>query len=264
MIIDFHTHTFPDKIAARTIEKLENCAHIKAFTDGTRDGLKASMEEAGVDLSIVLPVVTRPDQFESVNRFACKQNEQEEKLLSFGGIHPRTEHYREELREIKEMGLKGIKLHPDYQDVKIEEMCCKRIIDYATELGLIISVHAGVDIGLPDPVHCTPQGVKEVLKEVQPNKLVLAHYGGWKLWDEVEELLVGEDVFFDTAFTQGYISDEQFLRILANHGAEKILYATDSPWSGQRESIEYLSSLPIPKEQLDLIFYQNAQKLLGK
>mgnify|MGYP004452568245 CR=1 FL=1 len=51
MIIDFHTHIFPDAIAQRTIEKLEAAANIKAHSDGTLTGLKTSMQKAGVDMT---------------------------------------------------------------------------------------------------------------------------------------------------------------------------------------------------------------------
>ena len=49
MIIDFHTHTFPDKIAAAAIDKLQHASHSKAFTSGTVSGLQASMQRAGID-----------------------------------------------------------------------------------------------------------------------------------------------------------------------------------------------------------------------
>lgn len=267
MVIDFHTHIFPEKIAGRTIHKLEGLAGVKAFTDGTKDELLSSMEEAKIDLSVVLPVVTRPEQFSTVNSFAAELSEKYEGknpgLISFGGIHPKTLDYKRELRIIKELGLKGIKLHPDYQDTCFDDISYMRILDYATELGLITVVHAGVDIGYPDNVHCTPEMVKRVIDEVVPEKLVLAHYGGFKLWDSVEELLVNENVYFDNSFIYGYIEDETFLRILKKHGADKILFGTDSPWSGQKESVEKIESLPLTQEEKERILWKNAKELLG-
>ena len=243
MIVDFHTHIFPDKIAAKTIEKLENIASVKAFTDGREQSLTASMQAAGVDLSVVLPVITRPEQFDTVNEFAMQLNEkyqqQQTRLLSFGGIHPDTLDFRRELRIIKKLGLLGIKLHPDYQNTYFDDIKYMRILDYASELGLISVVH------------------------VQPENLVLAHYGSFDLWQGVEELLVGENVYFDTAYTFGFIEDSTFLRILKNHGADKILFATDSPWSGQKESLEHLRKLGLAKEEQEQILGKNAQRLLG-
>ena len=267
MVIDFHTHIFPEKIAARTIEKLEHIASVKAFTDGREESLLRSMEKAGVDVSIVLPVVTRPEQFDSINQFAAELNEkyrgQRRRLLSFGGLHPHTKDYRSRLRAVKELGLPGIKLHPDYQDTYMDDIRYMRILDYASELGLISVVHAGVDIGYPNHVRCTPERIRRVLDEVSPQKLVLAHYGSFSLWEEVEELLAGADVYLDTAYTFGFIEDEVFLRILKKHGAHKILFATDSPWSGQTESLSHLEKLPLRQGELEQILGRNAEKLLN-
>lgn len=269
MVIDFHTHIFPDKIASGVVEYLKDLAQIPAYTDGTAEDLLTSMEEGNVNISVVLPVVTAEKQFDTIIGFAEEVNrkyntsERTHRLLSFGGIHPDSSNYKEQLRLLAEYGFKGIKLHPDYQNCDFNDIRYKRIISEAATLGMTIATHAGVDVGYPSPVHCTPQMSLDVIKDVAPEKLVLAHYGAWKMWDEVEEYLVGENVYFDTAFTQGYIGEEQFLRILNNHGSDKILFATDSPWSGQKESLAWIRGMGIPQEQLEEILHGNAERLLG-
>ncbi len=263
MIIDFHTHIFPDKIAARTIEALEAKAGLTSSTDGTLNGLLASMEAAGVDMSVILPVVTKPSQFETVNTFAASVNEQYQgKLLSFGGIHPDTEDYKKELDRIKELGLKGIKIHPDYQGVMIDDVRYMNIIEYADALGLIILTHAGIDIGLPDPVHCPPDKMRKVIDKLHPQKMVVAHYGGWKQWEEVYEYLAGENLYLDTAFTFDYIEEDMFYKIMDKHGHDKILFATDCPWGYQKKDVESLIKLNLTGEVKEKIFYKNAEKLL--
>lgn len=263
MIIDFHTHIFPDKIAARSIEQLQIASGVTASTDGTLQGLLDSMDKNGVDLSVILPVVTKPLQFDSVNTFAAKVNElYNGKLISFGGIHPDSEDFKAELDRIKELGLPGIKIHPDYQGVMIDDKRYIDIIRYADELGLIVLVHAGIDIGLPQPVHCPPDKMKYVIDTIKPSKLVLAHMGGWKQWKEVYELLAGEDVFFDTSFTFDYIDEDMFLDLLHKHGCNKILFATDSPWSDSKYTADKINKLPITDEEKEAIMYRNACKLL--
>lgn len=264
MVIDFHTHIFPEKIAARTIALLEAKGGLKAATDGTLDGLLASMEASGVDLSVVLPVATKPSQFESIQAFAKSVNDRYAgKLISFGGIHPDTEDYKKEIDTICEMGLIGIKLHPDYQGVMIDDERYVRIIRYADEKGLIILTHAGVDIGMPEPVHCPPEKMRKVLDLVKPKKMVLAHYGGFKQWDAVYEYLAGENVWFDTAFIYDYISKEQFLRIYEKQDKSKILFATDSPWSDMAEGIGWIKSLGLSSSETENILSGNAKRLLG-
>lgn len=267
-IIDFHTHIFPDKVAAKAIPQMAAKAHSTPYVTGTVSDLKRSMQEANITCSVALPVLTSPSQFASIHRFALEQSAKDfshlnHDIISFGGMHPDSSNYKTELRELKSMGFLGIKLHPDYQGVNFDNIRYMRIIDYASELGFIIVTHAGIDIGLPNPVHCTPDSVLHVLQEVHPPKLVLAHTGGWKLWDEVEEKLVGRDVYFDTAFSIRFISSEQFMRIIRNHGVNRILFATDSPWDGQKESLDAIQNLDFSEQELSLILGQNAAQLLG-
>lgn len=261
MIIDFHTHIFPDKIAGRTLDYLSDIFGASPFADGTHTGLCDSMKKAGVDVSVSFPAVTKVSQVESINRFASAFTEGA--VISFGGIHPECENYKEILKEIKNLGLKGIKLHPDYQDTYFNDIRYKRIISYATELGLIISVHAGQDPKCPDNIHCTPAMAEEVLNEVEPEKLVLAHMGGNELWSEVEERLVGRNVYFDTGVILDRMPQEQFLRMVREHGADRIVFGTDSPWADQKKFVEILKEMPLEEEERNQIFAGTAVKLLG-
>lgn len=269
MIIDFHTHIFPEAIAQRTIEKLEAAANIKAHSDGTPTGLKASMQKAGVDYSVILPVVTKPSQFQSVNRYAASINGHDS-ILSFGGIHPDNEDIPQCLSFIRDLGLSGIKLHPDYQRVHINDPRYLEIITQAVNLGLIVTIHAGIDVGLPSEVHCPPDEAIQMLTYVKQHanhpehaKIILAHTGGWKQWDAVEELLVGKPVYFDLAYTFGFISSEQLLRIIQSHGANRILFATDSPWNDQAHDIQALRELGLAPAEEAAILGGNAARLLG-
>ncbi|MDE7366890.1 MAG: amidohydrolase family protein [Lachnospiraceae bacterium] len=268
MIIDFHTHVFPEAIASGTIEKLEAFAHIKAQSNGLLKGLKASMEKAGVDYSVILPVVTKPSQFRTVNEYAASINGRDG-IISFGGIHPDTEDYQMELDQIRAYGLPGIKLHPDYQKVHVTDPRYLKLITYAVDLGLIVTLHAGVDIGLPDEVYCPPEESVQMLQYVETHamhpeqaKIILAHTGGYAQWDAVEELLVGKNVYFDLAYTFGHIETEQLLRIIRNHGADRILFATDSPWNDQKADIEALKALNLTPEEEAAILGENARTLL--
>lgn len=262
-MIDFHTHIFPEKIVEKTISFLEKQCGGKACLRGTYDALLSSMEKAGVDLSVILPVVTKAEQFDSINRFALALSDLSDgKLLSFGGIHPDNDHPKERIRELKENGFKGIKLHPDYQGTRFDDLRYMRIVEYASEQDLIVSVHAGLDPGFPDFVHCTPKMASHVLEEVRPPKMVLAHLGGFMRWDEVETELIGKNVYLDTAVCFGTIPEEQLLRIIQNHGADKILFATDSPWGSQPIFSEYLRNLPLDEQTYQLISCKNAKKLL--
>ncbi len=263
MIIDFHTHVFPDEIAGKTVARLENYAHIKAYADGTLSGLKHSMKENGITYSVVLPVVTKPSQFDTVNHYARSINGKDG-IISFGGIHPGSEDYKEQLKAIKEMGFMGIKLHPDYQDTFVDDPKMVRLIQYASDLGLTVVLHSGMDIGLPEPVHCSAVRAANMLDRIHSRSanIVLAHAGAYNDWDNVENYIAGRNVWIDTAYSLGWMEDEQFIRIVKKHGANRILFASDSPWDSQGGTYEYLKKFNLSDSELNQILYQNAKGLL--
>lgn len=281
MIVDFHTHTFPERIAVPTIQKLAHMSHIKPFSDGSNSGLAASMAAAGVDYSVVLPVATNTRQVCHVNDSAAQVNDNYRKtgIISFGCMHPDFPDWKEELARIANMGLKGIKLHPVYQDVDLDDPRYLRILDRCGELGLIVLTHAGLDIGIPGKVNCSPDMTLRALKQVGPVRMILAHMGGWRNWDQVEELLVDTDAYLDTSFTLGRMTplgdgfygpselnmmeEEQFLRMVREFGADRLVFGTDSPWGGQAEDVARFRALPLTGEEKAAILGGNAQKLLG-
>lgn len=261
MRIDFHTHIFPEKIAASTVNYLAGICKTEPYTEGTKQSLLASMKQAGITLSVALPVATKVSQIDSINRFAA--GFQEGPILSFAGMHPDCEDYRKVLLTIKQAGFKGVKLHPDYQNVYFNDIRYKRIIDFASELDLIIVVHAGMDPKSPQDIHCTPKMAREVIEEVVPPKLVLAHLGGNHMMREVEEHLIGLPVYLDTAVVLDDLREEEFTRLARKHGMDRILFATDSPWAGQTEFVEKISQSALTEKEKEQIFSGNASHLLG-
>jgi hypothetical protein len=269
MIIDFHTHTFPDRIAENAISALEKSAGIPAFTDGTADGLISSMHDSGVDLSVVLPVVTNPEKTEKINRSAEVLTHTKEGIISFGGVHPLNENYKQILKDICSMGLKGIKLHPEFQYTDFDDISYLRIIDHAEELGLITLTHAGFDGSFPGSKRCYTKNILAVLEQVRPKHLVLAHMGGHSMWDDVKKYIAGADVYLDTALSFGrkqkvpnLLSSEDFTTLATAHGTDKILFATDSPWSEQKEMVDFVKATSLTDEQKSDILGNNAVKLL--
>lgn len=278
--IDFHTHTFPDQIAAAAVNKLGGCFAIENCTDGTVNGLLCSMEKSNVALSVILPVVTNPASTVKMNDYAAVTNEKlgERGYCSFAGMHPDFSGYKEELKRIKRLGFKGIKLHPAYQNCNMDDIRYLRIVEEAAALDLIVVYHAGIDGGLPIPVYATVEMARHVIDTIRAKKLVLAHMGGWEQWDQVEQELCGAPVYFDTAACIGVMearkgipgaknrilmSKEQMARMIQKHGANKVLFATDSPWTGQTESLEIFKTLELTEQEKELVLWENACRLLN-
>ena len=271
MIIDFHTHILPDKIYERAYAAMCNAVLTHSgepgvlYAPGNFDGLKSSMEENKIDYSVVLPVVTKPAQTPSIISFAEEVNKHsaETGIISFAGVFPGQEGWEGYLEEIKEKGFKGIKIHPEYQWVYIDSPEGIALFKKCEELELYCTLHAGNDIGIDPPVHSMPEAMNNVLDHIDGKYVIAAHLGGWKAWDDVEKYLVGSNIYLDTAFTYKYIEAEQYKRIIQNHGSEKILMASDSPWENPRDSYNGLKALGLSDEEMENITYRNGAKILG-
>ena len=268
MIIDFHTHIFPEKIAASTIEVLKaNTLKVggresEAYTDATADGLIKSMDKHGVDYSVVMPIATTVRQSKSINQFAAVINSMD-RLFSFGSLHPMQVDWESVVYDIKEKGLSGIKLHPEYQKFYINSPESIRLLKLCERLGLLVTIHAGSDIGMDPPVHCMPEMLRQVLDyEIEGSNIIAAHMGGWREWDGVMEYLAKTPIFMDTAYITLDMEKKQFEDIVRAHGADKILFATDSPWETPGMTVEYINSTSLSNEEKEKIFSGNAKKLL--
>ena len=268
MIIDFHTHIFPDKIANSTISALASNSGNKPNTDGTVNGMIEALKRANADIAVALPVLTKASQFESVLNFACMVNEQfkneQRKIISFAGMHPDCDDVDEKMQKIKTLGIKGIKIHPDYQATFIDDPKYVDIIKCAKKYDLIVVTHAGIDDGyVGQPVRCPVDRAIKVIEEVDYDKFVLAHFGAHKLWNEVFEKIAGKNVLFDTAFTTSEVDKDLCVNIINKHGSDKILFATDCPWFDIKKGVELLLSFGLKQDDIVNILYKNALKLLN-
>lgn len=263
MIIDFHTHAFPDSLAERAISSLVKGSGGKypPCSDGTLNGLINNMDKFGVDISVVQPVITKASQLKTLNEWA--KSIEGERIISFGGIYPHTEDYKADIDFVYSLGLKGLKFHPEYQNFTVDDSFMLKIYDYALSKGLILLFHAGFDPAFPPPFHSNPKAFAHIAEEMKGGNIVVAHLGGQQQWDDVAEYLAGKNVYLDTSMGFKYYTEEQFLKIVKKHGADKILFGSDSPWSRADEEIEKLKSLPLENDEIENILYRNAKKLLN-
>ncbi len=260
MVIDFHTHCFPEKIASKAMNMLSHEAAIMPEADGTVNGLLASMEDSGVDLSVVLSIATNEKQQKSVNDFAYSING--DKIVAFGSVYPDSPDVMEELERIKELGLKGVKLHPEYQGFYVDDEKMKPIYKKISSLGLITVFHAGADYGYAPPYHATPERMKKALCWFD-SVVVAAHFGGLSYGEEVIKHLCGLPIYFDTAYSYGAMSKYNAQTIIEKHTAEKILFASDSPWHKPKMEKFMIETLGLSEEEKKQIYYKNAVKLLN-
>ncbi len=268
MIIDFHTHAFPDKIYERTIKILESniLTHggyeYKAFGSGNIDGLIKDMHRDGIDASLVLPIATTPSQTANINKFAALINELDG-VYSFGSLHPECDDIDGILEQIAELGLKGIKLHPEYQSCYVDSDISLKILKKCEDLGLYTVLHTGNDHGCPPPMHCTPERLKNILGYVSGKYVIAAHMGGWSMWEESEKYIIGTPIKIDTCFSLHLLDKKHAYDMIKAHGVENVLFGSDWPWYSQKKAYDQLVALGLDNDELSTICEKNPRRILN-
>ena len=217
-VVDLHVHAFPDKIAGRRGRQSREADGLRPrIYDGTLDGLRESMARNGVERAVVQPVATRPESVAGINDWAARS--QDERVTCFGAMHPDHPEPAAEIERLAALGLRGIKLHPEFQAFRPDEDRMAPIYEALARHDLAVFFHAGADIAL-DTVTSTPAVFARVLDAYPDLRVALGHMGGWQQWDEVLEVLAGRDVVLDTSFTLRFIGADRFLELVRAHGAD--------------------------------------------
>jgi len=261
MIIDFHTHIFPEALAARTLPWMRSFTNIQYQTKGTGEDLRASMDRSGIDMSVTLPIVTRVGTMRKINDYAASQAKQWG-FMSFGSVHPGEPDWKGELRRFREIGLVGLKLHHDYQDFWFDSKENYEIIEEAFDLGLPVLVHPGNDPVSPQTHRCTPKMIRDALPLLRQGTFIAAHLGGHMMIETAREDVIGTDVYIDVSMAEVYYPLERIRPLLLEHDPDKILFGTDSPWDDQKKAVEGIRAMKLGQELETKIFETNARRIL--
>ena len=258
-IIDFHTHAFPDKIAAKATENLHSHYKMKPVSEGYYTDLLECAARVNVSNIVVHATATKATQVENVNNYiASLKDEYNDLLIGFGTIHADYEDYKTELKRVVALGLRGIKLHCDFQGFDIDTPKMMPIYEEIVRLGLPILFHLG-DRKLR---HARPKRLARVLDEFPEMTAIGAHFGGVFMWDEAIEYLVGKDLYFDTSSALFELEIDKAIYIIKNHGEDKMLFGTDFPLADYDTELERFFKLPLNEVQRKKILAENAIRLL--
>lgn len=271
MLVDAHVHTFPDDLAERALKKLadKTTPHIAPVADGTVSGLLKEMRRDHVDYAVVCPIATKPSQFDGILQEAlairdgARGADAARHLISFASVHPDDEARFAHLTQAAESGIRGIKLHPYYQACVLDAPGMLEYFRCCRDLGLVVQCHCGFDIGFPSDPLCGPERVAHVMHEVPGLRFIAAHLGGWRQWGSAIEHVLGKDLYLDTAVLKSHFRDADPLRLLREHPAEKLLFATDWPWLGFADGIRYIRSAGLDPEKERAVLGGTAATLLG-
>ncbi len=260
MIIDAHAHIFPDKIAEKASEGISQFYDLHVEYNGTIAALLQQGEKAGIDRYIVQSVATVPHQVQSINNFIAESvAHYPDKFTGFAAIHPDYEDVVGEIERIQSMGLKGLKLHPDFQKFQVDDEKAFPIYE-AAEGRLPILFHAGdhrYDFSGPERLY-------KIAKRFPKLTIIGAHLAGWSEWDKAAELFGGGQIYADLSSSLYAFTPERAAELIRNLGTKRVMFGTDYPMWGAEEELERFNAIPFTDEEREDILCNNALRLLGE
>ncbi len=257
-LIDFHAHIYPEKIAQKAVESVGNFYHIPMDGNGTAEHLLSQGKEFSVSGYVVHSVAVDENHVQTVNNYIASECEKHQEFHGFGTMHAAYGDKIGELKRMQELGLKGVKIHPDTQYYNMNDDRMDEVYDYLQKEQLPLLIHCG-DYRY-DYSH--PRRLKDILNRFPKLTVVAAHFGGWSVWDLALEYLKDANCYLDTSSSipmLGTVRAEELIRL---YGAERIVFGTDFPMWVLKDELEFFDKMSLNEKERELIFYQNAAKIL--
>ena len=265
MYIDIHTHAFHPKIAHKAVDHLNSFYSITCSGDGTIANLLEREQEAGLEKCVVLCAATAPAQVIPANNYAISlQREHPEQVIAFGTVHPAYENWEKELARLKAAGIRGIKLHPDFQSFWLDDPRLLPIFE-AAQKDFVFEIHIG-DKTTPDKNPSCPYKLASILRQFPGIRVIAAHFGGYRMWSHALDVFSGnnfENLWFDTSSTTPFATPELAHKLLRTFPRERILFGTDWPLYDPVEELQRLQSLGGLSDSEMEVIMSNASALLA-
>lgn len=259
-IIDCHCHIYPDKIAEKATESIGKFYDLPMSYHGTAAEMIEKRREAGITHCVVFSVATKPQQVASINDFIAEEVAALPNLVGLGAVHPEGENQEADIEHIVSLGLKGVKLHPDFQRFDIDDPRCMKIYEICRERGLLVLIH----MGDPRYDYSSPDRLARVLDKFDDLKVIGAHFGGWGAWKEAaEKLSKYPNLTVDCSSSFAFMPPEEAKALVRKYGAEKVIFGSDYPMWEYKAELERFKALGLTDEEEQMILYKNAATLFG-
>jgi predicted TIM-barrel fold metal-dependent hydrolase len=262
MVIDIHTHAFHPKIAARAVAHLNAAYSLTCACAGTAEDLLQRAGRAGIDRAVVLCAATDAAQVIPANNYALRLHQEygAQGLLAFGTWHPDFADWEGQLERLRAAGIKGLKLHPDFQGFWLND---KRLLPFldAAQDDFVFVVHVG-DARPPRQNPSCPYKMMEIIRQFPRLRVVCAHFGGYRMWEHSLKALIGKPVWIDTSSTTAFVPPEMLRLMLRSHPQEYILFGSDYPLYDPAQEQERLQSMGRLSDATLELYQNNAAKLL--
>lgn len=256
-IVDVHVHIFPEKIAAKAVAATGNYYGIGMSRGGTVAEAREGLKNAGIARAVVHSTATRPDQVEAVNDFIADACAKYADFVGFGTLHPYMEGLEREVERIRALGLKGVKVHADFQNFKIDELRVRHMYRALGDLPLLMHM------GDAKTENTTPERLANLIEMFPSLTVIGAHFGGYSVWDRAAKVLKGSGIYVDTSSSLMFISPGKTRELIDVFGADRCLFGSDFPMWDQAEELERFDRIPLSPDEREKILWKNANCLLG-
>lgn len=258
-IIDVHNHNFPDNIAEKAVENIGRYYNFNMYGKGTVDALLESGRKAGIDRYLVHSSATHAGQVKAINNYISGVINTHSNMIGFGTLHFSLEDIDAEVERIISLGLKGIKLHPEFQYFVIDEPAMIPVYKaIAGKLPLLIHM------GDQNQDSSSPARLARILDKFPELVVIAAHFGGYRMWDDSRKYLLGRNIFMDTSSSLAYLEPAEAVDMIRSHGADKFMFGSDYPMWRHRDEFDRFLKLDLSEAERKAILYNNAAKLFGK
>lgn len=260
-IVDSHCHIYPEKVAAKAVESISRFYDVPMCEDGTREDLLACHKAAGITHAIIFSVATKPHQTAAINEFIASEVKTDPtRFTGLGTLHAYSETLEADFAHLLELGLRGVKLHPDTQLFAIDDPRAMPIYEMCENAGIPVYFHAG-----DNRYHYSnPENLLPVLTRFPRLTAIAGHMGGYTVWDEAAGLLAGApNLYVDCSSTMSFMTDEGMLSLIRHWGAEHVIFGSDFPMWTPKKELDRLLSLGLTADEEAAILYKNASRLFG-
>lgn len=259
-IIDAHAHIFPDKIADKATHAISDFySHSPMEHCGSSDELLKSGKKVGVDKYLVFSTATVEKQVRSINDFILEQAKLHEEFIPVGTMHIDFKDFEEEIERINMLGIKGIKLHPDFQKFNLDDEKMYPIFAMLEKKDMFLITHSGdYRYGFSHPAR-----VANVARKFKKLKVIAAHCGAWSQWELARECIILPNVYVDTSSTMGFVKEDIISKTIDSFGKDRVFFGTDFPMWDHEEELKRLYALNLKDDMLERILYKNFAEFYG-
>lgn len=246
---DVHAHAFHPKIAAKVVSQLESHYRIPAIGTGLYEDLAPRLQAAGISYCCIHSAATKGEQVVPANRWAASLLERPG-VIPFGTMHPDFQDMEEELAFLWDSGIRGIKLHPDFQGFWLNDERLDPLFA-AMEGRFTLMVHVG-DIYPPEQNPTCPYKVAALKRRFPKLQMIAAHFGGVHHWKYVVDAMAGMEIFMDTSSSLFAIPQDTLEQIYHAFPRHLFLFGSDYPLFDAPSEMRLLQErLRLPDSELE-------------